>query len=174
VKYLRGIADRSSAGIPWDADAPMYTWSTSRLTRAQLTAMFRADSRTNVGDLLKLDLRRRGVSGRLYAVVLYGSAGTKTVSGDVFRSVYNASGRPARCRCRAICSTRSRFPEGTLGQSSRRRKASTPPSSTSATHTALQAMNAAGGGASAKNGFARIASAFLPALMSSTAGGSRP
>jgi stage II sporulation protein D len=94
VKYLRGIVDRSSAGIPWDADAPRYTWSTSTLTRAQLTAMFKADSRTNVGDLLKLDLRRRGVSGRLYAVRLYGSTGTKTVSGDVFRSVYNAK-RPS-------------------------------------------------------------------------------
>ena len=94
VSYLRGIIDRSSAGVPWDATAPYYSWSTSALTRAQLTAMFKADSRTNVGDLQKLDLRRRGVSGRLYAVVLYGSTGTKTVSGDVFRSVYNAR-RPA-------------------------------------------------------------------------------
>lgn len=90
VAYLRGIVDRSAAGVPWDAAAPYYSWSTTALTRAQLTSMFKADSRTNVGDLVKLDLRRRGVSGRLYAVVLYGSTGTKTVSGDVFRSVYNA------------------------------------------------------------------------------------
>ena len=53
--------------------------------------MFEKDSRTNVGDLTKLDLRRRGVSGRLYRVMLYGSAGTKTVSADVFRTVYNAT-----------------------------------------------------------------------------------
>jgi stage II sporulation protein D len=90
VAYLRGIVDRSAAGIPYDAAAPYFKWSTSTLTLAQLSAMFKADSRTNVGDLLRLDLRRRGVSGRLYAVVLYGTAATKTVSGTVFQSVYNA------------------------------------------------------------------------------------
>jgi hypothetical protein len=56
--------------------------------------MFKADSRTNVGDLTRLGLTKRGVSGRLYRVTLYGSAGTKTVSADVFRSVYNAK-RPS-------------------------------------------------------------------------------
>lgn len=90
VAYLRGIIDRSEDGVPWDAAAPYFAWTTSALTRAQLSTMFKGDSRTNVGDLVKLDLRKRGVSGRLYAVVLYGSTGTKTVSGDVFRSVYNA------------------------------------------------------------------------------------
>jgi hypothetical protein len=34
------------------------------------------------------------VSGRLIKVVLTGSKGSKTVSGDVFRSAFNA-GRPA-------------------------------------------------------------------------------
>ena len=34
------------------------------------------------------------MSGRLISVTLVGSAGTKTVSGDVFRSVFNAR-RPA-------------------------------------------------------------------------------
>ena len=56
--------------------------------------MFKGDSRTNVGDLTKLGLTKRGVSGRLYRVTLYGSAGSKTVSADVFRAVYNAR-RPA-------------------------------------------------------------------------------
>jgi peptidoglycan hydrolase-like amidase len=56
--------------------------------------MFKGDSRTNVGDLAKLGLTRRGVSGRLYQVTLYGSAGSKTVSADVFRAIYNAR-RPA-------------------------------------------------------------------------------
>jgi peptidoglycan hydrolase-like amidase len=56
--------------------------------------MFKSDSRTNVGDLLRLDLTRRGVSGRLYQVTLYGTTGKKTVSGDVFRAVYNAK-RPS-------------------------------------------------------------------------------
>jgi stage II sporulation protein D len=94
VSYLRGIPDRRPDGTPWDAGAPRWAWTTSSLTRAQLSTMFRGDSRTNVGDLTKLDLTRRGVSGRLYRVTLYGSAGSKTVSADVFRAVYNAR-RPA-------------------------------------------------------------------------------
>ena len=64
---------------------------------AQLSAWFAADARTNVGTLTALDLRDRGVSGRLISVTLIGSAGTKKVSGDVFRSVFNAQppgGRP--------------------------------------------------------------------------------
>ena len=51
--------------------------------------MFKRDARTNVGDLTRLDLTKRGVSGRLYRVTLTGSTGSKTVSADVFRSVYN-------------------------------------------------------------------------------------
>ncbi len=94
VKYLRGIADRSPTGAAYDRDAPHYAWKTTALSRSQLSAIFRKDARTNVGDLSKLDLRHRGVSGRLYQVVLYGSTGTKTVSADVFRAVYNA-GRPS-------------------------------------------------------------------------------
>jgi stage II sporulation protein D len=90
VKWLRGITDRNPFGVPYDATAPRFDWTTSTLTRSQLSTMFGKDSRTRVGSLTKLDLRRRGVSGRLYQVVLYGSSGTKTVSADVFRSVYNA------------------------------------------------------------------------------------
>ena len=91
VAYLRGITDRSPDGVPYDAAAPLFSWTTSRLSLITLSAMFAKDPRTNVGSLTKLDLRRRGVSGRLYRVVLYGSKGTKTVSADVFRSVYNAN-----------------------------------------------------------------------------------
>jgi peptidoglycan hydrolase-like amidase len=94
VKYLRGIADRGANGVAYDAASPYYHWSTTSLTRAQLSAIFRKDARTNVGDIARLDLTHRGVSGRLYQVTLSGSAGSKTVSADVFASVYNA-GRPA-------------------------------------------------------------------------------
>jgi stage II sporulation protein D len=94
VKYLRGIVDRSAYGVPYDVDAPFFRWSTTPISLTTLASMFRKDSRTNVGTLTRLDLTRRGVSGRLYQVVLYGSKGTKTVSADVFRSVYNAR-RPA-------------------------------------------------------------------------------
>lgn len=94
VSYLRGSSDRKPDGTPYDAGAPYATWATATYTTAQLSAWFAADARTNVGTLSALDLRNRGVSGRLISVTLIGSAGTKTVSGEVFRSIFNA-GRPA-------------------------------------------------------------------------------
>jgi stage II sporulation protein D len=90
IAYLRGVRDQPATGLPYDHASPWFSWSTTALTRAQVSAMFAKDARTAVGDLQRLDLRRRGVSGRLYQVVLYGSTGTKTVSADTFRSVYNA------------------------------------------------------------------------------------
>jgi stage II sporulation protein D len=94
VSYLRGSRDRRRDGSAYDSASPYATWSTTTYTRAQLSAIFAADSRTDVGSLTVLDLRARGVSGRLIKVVLTGSKGSKTVSGDVFRSAFNA-GRPA-------------------------------------------------------------------------------
>jgi stage II sporulation protein D len=94
VSYLRGSSDRRPDGTAYDAGAPLSTWRTAAYTPAELTTIFNADSRTAVGSSLKLDLSRRGVSGRLISVELTGSLGSKTVSGDVFRSVFNAN-RPA-------------------------------------------------------------------------------
>jgi SpoIID/LytB domain protein len=89
--YLRGVSDRRPDGTSYDEASPYDTWHTSAYTLAQIQAWFAADSRTNVGTLVKLDLRNRGVSGRLISVTLIGANGsTKTVSGDVFRSVFNA------------------------------------------------------------------------------------
>ncbi len=94
IGYLRGFADRDADGKAFDAASPYATWQTATLTRAQLSSILRKDARTSVGDVTRLDLTNRGVSGRLYRVTIYGSAGRKTVSADVFVSVYNA-GRPA-------------------------------------------------------------------------------
>lgn len=94
VSYLRGSADRAPDGTAFDAAAPYATWHTQPYTRAQLSAFFATDGRTNVGTLTALDLRDRGVSGRYRSVTLIGSAGTKKVSGDVFRAVFNAA-RPS-------------------------------------------------------------------------------
>ena len=74
VSYLRGASDRDAAGVPYDKDAPYATWKTATYTRAQLSAIFGADGRTNVGTLTALDLRNRGVSGRLISVTLVGSS----------------------------------------------------------------------------------------------------
>jgi SpoIID/LytB domain protein len=91
VSYLRGSSDRASNGTAYDAGSPYATWQTATYTRSQLAAIFVADSRTNVGTLVALDLRDRGVSGRLISVTLIGSTGTtRKVSGDVFGAVFNA------------------------------------------------------------------------------------
>ncbi|MGH2475214.1 MAG: SpoIID/LytB domain-containing protein, partial [Candidatus Limnocylindrales bacterium] len=90
VSYLRGARDRRANGSAFDDSSPYATWRTATYTRTQLSSWFGADSRTNVGSLTALDLRVRGVSGRLIQVRLIGSLGSKTVSGDVFRSVFNA------------------------------------------------------------------------------------
>jgi stage II sporulation protein D len=90
--YLRGSSDRAPDGTSYDKASPFATWHTAIYSRAQLSAVFAADSRTNVGTLVALDLSRRGVSGRLMSVTLIGSTGTtKTVSGAVFVSIFNAN-----------------------------------------------------------------------------------
>jgi SpoIID/LytB domain len=94
VSYLRGSSDRAPDGAAYDASAPYASWSTRTYARSQLSAWFASDSRTNVGDLIALDLHDRGVSGRLVSVTLIGSAGTKRVSGEVFRAIFNKA-RPA-------------------------------------------------------------------------------
>jgi SpoIID/LytB domain protein len=93
VSYLRGSPDRAPDGTAYDADAPYATWKTRRYTIGQLSAWLAADRRTSVGTLTAIDLHDRGVSGRLISVTLIGTGGTKRVSGEVFRSVFNA-GRP--------------------------------------------------------------------------------
>jgi stage II sporulation protein D len=94
VSYLRGVSDRRGDGSSYDAGAPYATWATATYARSTLSTWFAADPRTNVGSLTALDLTHRGVSGRLISVTLIGSKGSKTVSGGVFRAVFNAA-RPS-------------------------------------------------------------------------------
>lgn len=94
LPYLRGSSDRDPAGIPYDAGAPSATWQTRSYTSDELSAIFARDSRTNVGTLTGLDFRNRGVSGRLISVTLFGTAGTRTVSGTVFVAAFNAGRAP--------------------------------------------------------------------------------
>jgi SpoIID/LytB domain protein len=95
LPYLRGSLDRAPDGSSYDKASPLAQWQTATYSLAQIQAFFAADTRTNVGTLVALDLSRRGVSGRLISVTLIGANGTsKTVSGDVFVAVFNAR-RPA-------------------------------------------------------------------------------
>jgi stage II sporulation protein D len=90
LPYLRGSSDRAPDGSAYDKASPYATWHTATYSAAKLGAMFALDSRTNVGTLKAIDLSNRGVSGRLISVTLTGSLGSKTVSGEIFRSVFNA------------------------------------------------------------------------------------
>ena len=92
TRYLRGVVGPSLGRHAPTTRPRRTTPGRRRPTRlAQIQAWFAADSRTNVGTLVALDLRNRGVSGRLISVTLIGANGTtKKVSGDVFRSVFNA------------------------------------------------------------------------------------
>ncbi|HEY7131626.1 MAG TPA: SpoIID/LytB domain-containing protein [Candidatus Limnocylindrales bacterium] len=94
VSYLRGSSDRAPDGSSYDQTSPYATWKTATYSIAALSAVFAKDSRTAVGTIASLDLSRTGVSGRLISVTLRGSGGTKTVSGAVFVSAFNA-GRSA-------------------------------------------------------------------------------
>ena len=94
VSYLRGSPDRRPNGSAYDDGSPYTTWKTLTYTRAQLSTWFGRDSVTKVGSITAFDLSDRGVSGRLISVKLIGSLGTKTVSGNVFRAVFNAN-RPS-------------------------------------------------------------------------------
>jgi SpoIID/LytB domain protein len=97
VSYLRGSPDLRPDGTSYDDGSPYAYWKTDTFSVASLSTIFGADPRTSVGTLVSLDLSARGVSGRLVKVVLRGSTGTKTVSGEVFRSAFNANnaaGRP--------------------------------------------------------------------------------
>jgi SpoIID/LytB domain protein len=95
VPYLQGSMDRAGDGTAYDKSSPYATWHTANYALAQIQAFFAADSRTNVGTLIALDLRNRGPGERLISVTLYGLNGTsKTVSGSVFVSIFNAQ-RPS-------------------------------------------------------------------------------
>jgi stage II sporulation protein D len=90
VSYLRGSPDRDANGVAYDAASPYASWQTKAYTLSALSAMLAIDTRTDVGSLTGLGLANRGVSGRLISVTLFGSKGTKTVSGNVLIAVVNA------------------------------------------------------------------------------------
>lgn len=91
---LRGSSDLAPDGTPYDAASPSSSWRTATYDVATFSAIMAADPRTNVGTVLAIDLSRRGPSGRLVAVTLIGTSGTKTVSGMLFQGIFNVR-RPA-------------------------------------------------------------------------------
>ena len=88
VAYLRGKPDVDENGVAYDINAGSYDWATATFTMAQLSAIFRHNNQTDVGDISNITYRR-GVSGRVYCVILEGSKGTKQVSGGRFKNIFN-------------------------------------------------------------------------------------
>jgi stage II sporulation protein D len=90
IPYLRGVSDYDENGLAYDRNAPGFAWQSNSFTWAQLSAMMKTDSRTNVGTLIDIQYKR-GVSGRVYCVMLVGSARTVNVGGQVFKAVFNSA-----------------------------------------------------------------------------------
>jgi SpoIID/LytB domain protein len=88
IPYLRGQPDYDTNGVAYDSKARGFKWQTDTFTWAQLGQMLARDSRTNVGTLTDIKFAR-GVSGRVYKVTIVGSARTVSVSGPLFKGVYN-------------------------------------------------------------------------------------
>ena len=82
------IQDKDANGVPYDISSSSYSWKSAQFTMAQLSNIYKQDSRTDVGTITNLAFSR-GVSGRLYKVVLTGTGGTKTVNGATFKNIYN-------------------------------------------------------------------------------------
>lgn len=90
IAYLRGTADVDPTGKAYDAASPWASWTTASFTPARLQTILASDARTSVGTLISVTITQRGVSGRVVRMAITGSAGTKYVSGEVFRQIVNA------------------------------------------------------------------------------------
>jgi len=89
LPYLRGIRDVDASGKPFDEGAPGATWSTGSFTSNQLFEVLRTDPATDVGPIRSIDLTSRTPSGRLIAVKITGTSGTKSVSPELFQAKFN-------------------------------------------------------------------------------------
>jgi stage II sporulation protein D len=88
VAYLRGKADVDPNGQPYDLTAGTYDWTTGQFSMVWLSWMLGQNPLTDVGEIESISFDR-GVSGRVYRVVLVGSEGTKIVSGGKFKNTFN-------------------------------------------------------------------------------------
>lgn len=87
LPWLRGVPS------PYETDSPHWSWGTGSYSREQMQAILDSDSlhRASVGTLQTIKIVGRGVGGRVTAVQIIGSAGTKTISGPTFKSIFNSS-----------------------------------------------------------------------------------
>jgi hypothetical protein len=62
-----------------------------------LSAILAQGNKTNVGQLISFEFKR-GVSGRVHQAILTGTAGTKSVSGAIFKNVFDKYADPLKLR----------------------------------------------------------------------------
>ncbi len=80
--YLRGVASPGE-------NSPYNHWTVKTLDKTTVERYLNADSDTAIGDLQKIEIIKRGVSGLVMAVKITGSAGVKLVTGQNFKYVIN-------------------------------------------------------------------------------------
>ena len=90
LPYLRGSADRAPDGVAYDAAAPHATWTTADVhVRPALGASSRPTRGRRSATSSRSTSRIAACRAGSISVTLVGSAGTRTVSGEVFRTVFN-------------------------------------------------------------------------------------
>ena len=82
VPYLRGVPSPGE-------ESPYNSWETGSISKDELQNVLNKNSKTSVGELQKIEITKRGVSGRVMAVKITGSDGEKSVSGNTFKNVVN-------------------------------------------------------------------------------------
>jgi len=80
--YLRGVASPGE-------ESRYNSWQTKTFTKAEIQNFLNNDPDTYVGNLQKIEITKRGVSGRIMAIKITGSAGEKLVTGRTFKYVIN-------------------------------------------------------------------------------------
>ncbi|MBI2448326.1 SpoIID/LytB domain-containing protein [Candidatus Microgenomates bacterium] len=83
--WLRGVES------PGEEDSPHYRWQAKTLDKATLENYLNSDPDTAVGNVEKIEITKRGVSGLVMAVKITGSSGTKLVTGQNFKYVINVN-----------------------------------------------------------------------------------
>jgi len=84
IPWLRGVESPGE-------QSPYNSWQTISLDRTTLQRYLNSDEDTSVGELQKIEIIKRGVSGIVMAIKVTGSTGEKTVTGQTFKYVINVN-----------------------------------------------------------------------------------
>lgn len=84
IPWLRGVPSPGE-------QSPYNQWKVVSLSRSTVEQYLNADADTAVGSVQRIEIIKRGVSGRVMAVKITGSSGEKTVTGKTFKYVINVN-----------------------------------------------------------------------------------